>query len=251
MKRDQIRDHYPCFYAFGDHHRFLSAEEAINASFEDRIRSIWPFMVRRVLAFQASMKPRDKVNFDPEDVLTEIVLALLENDGEWTPERGKYITYATTIMEREMYSIRDRARTVQSPRNSACRLKEYRAADEAGVLTEKCRKTAEDIERTTHSVQPISPRSGVQHDRITTETPPDTAISREDASSSGDIVAAAIAAALEPMDALILGRTEGLWGRSPESPWLVGFKLGITTQKVRASIARSKKKIKQYVQSNN
>lgn len=247
MRREQIREQYPCFFAFGSKHRFLTSEEAVNSTVEDRLKSIWPFMVRRVLNFHASLKHRDRVNYDPEDVLIELCILLLENDKEWTPERGKYITYAGCLIGRHLFSIRDKARTVESPRNSACRLREYDANEEAGTLTERCRKTKEDIRRTKQALQPISPRSGLDYEKLTLETPPDTAMAKEDAEAYQNVLAYAVASALTPQEAMILGRTSGIWGRTPEDPWLVGFKLGITAHKVRAISARARRKLQSHI----
>lgn len=249
MKRSQINEQYPCFFAFGRKHKFLSSEEASNATVEDRIRSIWPFIVHRVLAFHASLKPRDRVNYDPEDVLIEVVIVLLENDKKWTPERGKYITYAGCLIGRHLFSIRDKARTVESPRNSSCRLREYETQDEDGTLTERCRKTREDIKRTRQCLQPIHPRSGLNFDKLHLETPLDTAIIREKAYKSKNELADAVASALTPQEAMILGRTSGIWGRKPEDPWLVAFKLNLTASSVRAINARAIRKLKDHLET--
>lgn len=254
MKRSQINEQYPCFFAFGRKHKFLSAEEAITATFEERIQSIWPFIVRRVLAFHASLKPRDRVNFDPEDVLIELVIVLLESeksDKGWVPERGRYITFAGRLIGRHLFSIRDKARTVESPRNSSCRLREYEVQEGDGTLTERCRKTRDDIQRTKQCLKPISPRSGLDYDRLSLETPPDTAVARESAVKSHETLADAMAAVLTTQEALILGRTSGIWGREPEEPWLVAFKMNLSAHNVRAVNARALKKLKAHLESAN
>src|SRR4051812_9532283 len=109
-QNDRIRDKYPLFYAYGDKHTFLDDEAAVKATTEERIRSIWPFFVGRVLGFVESLKPRERVNFDPEDILSSLWIALAEKDDQWTLERGKYITFAGIIMDRELFAIRDLAR---------------------------------------------------------------------------------------------------------------------------------------------
>ena len=59
---------------------------------------------------------------------------LAEKDLLWTPARGKYITFAGVVIEHELHAIRDRARTVHPPRNSSCRMKQYRKEEGEGTI---------------------------------------------------------------------------------------------------------------------
>ena len=53
--RSYYRQKYPVIYAYGPKQAFLSTDEAIGATVEDRIRSVWPFLVHRVIQFQAGL----------------------------------------------------------------------------------------------------------------------------------------------------------------------------------------------------
>lgn len=83
MIRKRLGDEFPMFDAYGDRPAFLSAEEAVVATTAERIRGVWPFLMRRVLDFQAKLKPRERVNFDPEDTLAALYVAIAERDGKW------------------------------------------------------------------------------------------------------------------------------------------------------------------------
>jgi hypothetical protein len=111
-----------------------------------------------VLKFADTLRPRDLANYDPEDVLTELYLALLlEKDHKWEPERGKYLTFAgTKVVENELHAIRDRSHTVHSPRNSSCRLKQYEPAQVGGTLSGRKAKTFADIRRVIGEHEPWS-----------------------------------------------------------------------------------------------
>ena len=63
-QHERIKKKFPALFAFGDHHQFLDDDGAVAATPEARIRSIWPFIVRRVLAFQRTLKARERVNFE-------------------------------------------------------------------------------------------------------------------------------------------------------------------------------------------
>lgn len=213
-KRERIKQKFPIFFAFGDRHRFLDADAAVAATPEARIRSIWPFLVRRVLAFQRTLKAREKANFDPEDTLAELYTLLFEKDGHWNPGRGKYITFAGALIDHELCAIRDRSRTVHSPRNSACRLKEYERIEAAGVMTERRRKTAEQVRRTAGGVQALAE---IDQEARHAPDPADEAQRREADDAGVALVRQAIRRELSPFEAAILGMSTGLWGSPPRT----------------------------------
>ena len=244
QRRDRIRDKYPIFSAYGSEHEFLTPEAAIAATPEARIKSIWPFIVRRVIRFQESLKPRERANFDHEDTLAELWVALAEKDSEWTPERGKYITYAGVIIDRELCSIRDKARTVHSPRNSSCRLKEYRAEEQGGSITPRRAKTANDIRRTTESVQAFS---------FTMDRPKgsDPVSMLSDGEATAEMLAALKLAirVLPAFEANVIGRSAGLWGREPQSVYQIAWETGRDQTEVRQAKARAFNLIRLHLSS--
>ena len=246
MSREQIKDKYPMFFAYGGQHTFLSNEEASKVGTEARIRSIWPFIVRRGLAVPQTLKPRDKVNFDPEDTLSELWISLAENDGEWSPERGKYITFAGVIIDRELCAIRDKARTVHSPRNSSCRMKEYKAEEAEGTITPRRLKTANDIRRTSDGIQPIAGKRS-DFDRALDEEPVSAITLREMTEETIDAIKVAIRGALTPIEAAVLGRLSGIWGNPPQTVALVSLATGRDQAEIRRIKARAWRKVRDYL----
>lgn len=244
------RHRYPALNAYGTKHKFLSTEETIAANVEQRIRSIWPFLVRRVLSFQTTLSPRDRVNFDPEDTLAELWIALAENNSEWTPERGKYITFAGSIIQRELCAIRDRARTVESPRNSSCRLKEYAKEEADGTLTERRARTAEDIKRTSDGIKAIgNTYDDAQIDHL--EDPDSIAARNEEIEESRGLIRRAIAQALTLDEARVLGRMSGLWGQECVSAWRIAFETGREVGEINRIATKARKKVRDYIAANN
>lgn len=139
---------YPIFFAFGQDPRRLTTEEAITASPTERIGSVWPYIVKRVMKYHKSLGPMERINFDPEDICSEIVETLMVKDCKWDPERSSYITFAVKIATNAMSDLRNVARTVHSPRNSSCRMKNYEKRIKSGEITTAQTKTFEDIRRT-------------------------------------------------------------------------------------------------------
>jgi hypothetical protein len=95
-----------------------------------------------------TLQPRERANYDAEDVLMECWLALRDRDHKYDPERGKYITFAGPVIEHHLYAVREKARVVRSPRNSSCRLGGYALAEAEGRISPRTAKTANDIRRT-------------------------------------------------------------------------------------------------------
>lgn len=244
-----MRYRYPALNAYGSKHKFLSDEEAVAASAEERIRSIWPFLVKRIMSFQATLSPRDRVNFDHDDVLVELWVSLRENDAEWTPERGRYITFAGAIIERELCAIRDRARTVESPRNSSCRMKEYAREEAAGVLTDRRARTAQDIKRTSEGIKAIgNTYADVRIDHL--EDPDTLAERHEEIEESRGMIRRAIANALTVEEASVLGRISGLWGQEGATAWRIAFESGRDVMEINRIAARARKKLRDYIATN-
>ena len=82
---------------------------------------------------------------------------LREKDHRWSADRGRYITFAGAVIDRELSSLRDKTHTVASPRNATGRLKEYQAEADAGTITERRAETFRAIRQT------IQAPMGVQH----------------------------------------------------------------------------------------
>lgn len=233
--RNRIKDQYPVFQAFGDQFEFLDVESAVNATPEDRIKSIWPFIVRRVLHFHATLKARECANFDPEDTITELWVKLRMKDSDWIPERGKYITFAGTIIDRELCSIRDRSRTVESPRNSSCRQKEYNQGILEGTITQKRLKTANDIVRTNEGIKPIIPSSGRRIDISQSDSsdPANIVAEQESVENSASMLRQALRC-LEPAEAMVVGKLNGLWGKKTQTVHEIAWESGREESEVRS-----------------
>ncbi|MBX6312052.1 MAG: hypothetical protein IRY99_03900 [Isosphaeraceae bacterium] len=210
-----LKEKYPILFMFGEGPvKFLSDEEARAAQPIERIQSIWPFMVRQAVAFVGTLKPRQRANCDLEDVLMELLTVLLEKDAKWTPERGKYLTFAGTVIQRELSAIRDGTHTIHPPSNSSSRLKEYGEQSQAGTLTARRRATMHSILRV------LAERESIEDAEIDVPDP---------SSAPDDVAMAEILAiyrsavieglrALSPREALSLGEAYGLWGQAETSP---------------------------------
>jgi hypothetical protein len=155
-----LRDQYPTIFAFGEGPiEYLTIEQAQAATPAERIKSVWPFLVRSTLKFCDSLRRRAAINFDPEDVLTELWIVLAEKDAKWEPARGPYLSFAGRVITNELHQIRDRAGTIQGPRNATCRVKQYERERAVGTLTEKKAATLRDIRRAFADHESLEPET--------------------------------------------------------------------------------------------
>jgi DNA-directed RNA polymerase sigma subunit (sigma70/sigma32) len=244
---DRLRKKFPVFFAFGEHHQFLGRDEAQAVTPEARIRSIWPFILRRVVAFQRSLKSRERVNFDPEDTITELVVKLLEKDDRWEPERGKYITYAGAVIDHELSVIRDRSRTVQSPRNSVSRMREYDRNEAAGTLSERRRRTAEQVRRTTGGIQVLA---SFDRECPCTDSPSGAMERCESGEAAVSLMRRAIRHGLSPFESAVLGMSAGLHGVPPRSTTQIARAIRKRPGDVKRVQAEAYQKLRDFITEN-
>lgn len=243
--RETIRVQFSLLHAYDGKQEFLSNEAAQNATRDERLRSVWPFMTRRVLEFSKTLKVRERVNFDLEDVAAELWVALATRDHKWSPDRGRYLTFAGTIIDNELCSIRDRARTVQSPRNSFCRIKEYEGEQAAGTISSKRLKTLADIRRSGFALSPID-GSGRDFDKAIHDDPSASILAREEADEQLNGLKSAIAI-LTPTEAEVLRRTAGIFGTPRQTSKAVAKSLALTEWEVAEIKARALQKVRSHL----
>ncbi len=126
---------------------YLSSAAARDLGASDRIRSIWPLLVRTVLQFHSRLRGRRRINYDPEDILSHLYLLLLERDRDWDPDRGLYFSFAYRCVSHELEHIRERASTVQAVHNARNRAAGYEEDRAAGRLTDTKARTLERLQQ--------------------------------------------------------------------------------------------------------
>jgi hypothetical protein len=246
---ESLRGNYPSFNAFGVVPRLLTADEAIGATTNERIGSVWLYLVRRANKFVKTLRPYEQSNFDVEDVLMELYVTLAEKDAKWEPDRGRYITFAGKIADRALTDIRDRSRTVESPRNSSCRMRDYQAQEEAGTLTDRRLKTFDDVRRSSGEYEHISvARQGETGDYREPSVPPDDHEEREDERMVKDAVTWGLMA-LTTFEARCLGEYAGLWGRQQRTIAEIARRTGRSKDAVKKARDSANDKIRRRLYS--
>jgi hypothetical protein len=179
-------------------------------------------------------------------VLLELYIELREKDHKWTPERGRYITFAAKLAQRHLIGLRDKARTVQSPRNSSSRMAEYRQEIEDGTITEDRYRTYEDIKRSSSPYTSI----GTHGSRGEPDWPEwipgeedDSVAEREHDRLSGDAITWGIMC-LTPFEARVLGMSGGLWGQPRLALPEIAGRTGRSRDAVKKAKDRAEAKIK-------
>ena len=242
-RNENIGTRFPLLRAYGEQRlAFLDNDAAATATAEDRIRSIWPYITRRVLKFTRKMTPRQRVNFDYEDVISELCLKLVERDDKYDPARGAYLSYAARVIENELEGIRDRAGTIEAPRNHGCRVKAYKKREEAGTLTPRLRKSAQDIERTRGGTSELA----IAEETRVLESPVTLLMEREAQEQTAEGLRKALAA-IDPVDAEVLTRMAGLLGRDAATSQEIALSMGMTDVDVRAAYLRARGALRRYL----
>jgi DNA-directed RNA polymerase specialized sigma subunit len=243
MKAERLRDKYPLLKAFGEHHVFLDAPDEAKSDVNTRIQSIWPFMVRRVIRFYKSLKPREKANCDIEDLLLELCAMLIENDKHWDIGRGRYITFAGKLIAHELLAVRDRSRTVHSPRNASSRIKEYKASAEEGTLSERRRETFEQLSRTIDNIKAMPNTDlGLHYEDDRLED-----VDQRDLDANAKKLLAKAIKRLPPAESLVVGWSSGLWGSGYCTHEEIAKKLQRDVEEVREMKAAAYAKIRWYI----
>jgi hypothetical protein len=223
------RSEHPLCFALGSFHNFLSAEQAATCTPEERIKSVWPYILNTVRGFTRTLTPRELANYDEEDVLIEVWIAIKERDHKWNPQRGKYISFVCPIVHRFLYGLREQTRTVQSGANTSSRMKKFQQEARHGELTKVKRRTMTAME---HSI--AGPLQITQeHDSSDTAPAPDLElISIEEQKETINGVMDALKQ-VSILEAAVMGAYLGLWGQEPKSFAQIACRLGKTTTAVR------------------
>ncbi len=105
--------------------RGLSQAEQAVLGLHERLEGVWPLLVRICTAHARRLK-KQGISIVVEDLVQELALALVENDGKWQPERGRYTTFVGCIW-RNVRQRQDELRgVVPAPHNAYSMLKKLR-----------------------------------------------------------------------------------------------------------------------------
>ena len=99
---------------------------------DDRVRSVGPLLINKAYAYWERLTPREKANYSVEDVILELWAEIASKDEYYDPLRGRYTTFAMNLAHKYLSELRNRMRTVHSPRNAEGRLKVMSADSKTG-----------------------------------------------------------------------------------------------------------------------
>lgn len=238
---DLARKH-PALFPFGlDEPRRLTREEEATASLEDRLRSVWPYIVRKCVRFCGRLKVRERATLSVEDAVNEVAAALAEKDSRFDPAKGRYITFAEWVAKSVLATGREKSRIVNSS-NTLGRLRRYRAK---GELDRDQRAVVESLERTLEPVDSIvgDHTPGRGHDTV-----PDAIAAREDALREHDLLLQAFRG-MDAMEAMVLARIYGIGPADPLTPAEVGRAISMSSAAVRQLEVRAKANLKARIES--
>lgn len=223
---EQVAEIYPALYPFGTNlDRFLDAESEKTASFEERLRSIWRYLIGKIDRFVATFTRRELAILDVEDCVHSVVEKLIENDHLWDPSRGRYSTFVDAVATSFLVTCHERSKTVMGPSNSHARLKAYRERSVDGTLTPAMRETMSRIEKA------IGDYDSLDEASFTTNGHPefDVAILRNAIRSFDD-----------PLEVWVLVRRYGLFDVKKMTFREIAWKLNVS-EKIAKKIGKSAK----------
>lgn len=204
----------------------LSDEEMVRATAWERIATIEHFITGRVSQWAKTLHPRERANCDVEDAAQSVKLKLARKNDKWEPSKGKYITFAETIIRHELEHLREKSRTVESPKNCAMRLRQYEAMDAGGAPQSKL-ETAEKMRRTIGGMDVAAEADGI--DRC---HPPEILATRDEHNDLTRRIRLAVARTCDGDEAAIVGYMCGFNGSRPRSAEEVAALLGLSQSKV-------------------
>lgn len=205
------------------------------ADFEERIESIWPFLVRKVAEFLKKLSDADRAALDMDDILSEVWLRLRAKDDRWEPARGRYITFAWAVAGRRMAELRDKSRVVSSPLNCVATICKYQSEE---GLSPKRRATLAAMLATRGSY------AGLAHDSEI----PDARHAVADRSEALRAAVVAALSSLSPYEAALVGQTRGLFRPSVSLP-RVARRLKIGREEAERILAEADAKLRDLLRA--
>lgn len=192
----------------------------------ERINSIDAYIRKSCRFFCGALPANERANMSHEDAYQDCILALVERDKKYDPSRGRYLSWASRLISRELVKIRDRSRTVSSPRDAFARLHQLRAPG----ATERMRETAARIASTIRPVLPLVDE--IQSDK----SDPDWAAQSAEEDSHRTTQAAALLLYLEetlgPLHRAVVAATYGLQGMRQLPDSRISRHTGLTTEEI-------------------
>lgn len=226
----------PSLFAFGTAPLpVLSAQEERTAPFQQRLMSCWCYLARKVRRYAATFTERERASFDAEDLMHEVIGALIERDSYWDPARGRYCTFADRVARSILSRKREQARVVHAPHSALAQLSQARDREARGEsLGEVRRATLAKIARTFGTTEVCSP-SLLQPERAAAAAPPRELIE-------------ALKGLKNPMQALVLARTGGLFGAPARTTREVAAELGLDPVRVARIQAGARKALRRRLE---
>lgn len=218
-QQKQGNHNQPLCLAFGSYHQFFTSDQAAKSTPESRILSIWPYICNKVREFTATLTARELCNFDEEDILLEVWIAIRERDDKWLPERGHYMSFAGPIVRHCLYELREHTRTIKSATNASSRLRKFEEEARDGVLSKAKRRTMESMRRSINGPDDLT-------NELTAECSPDAEIIEREKQRQIVLAVTDIVRQISYEEASVIGPYLGLWGQETKSFAEIACKLG-------------------------
>lgn len=123
----------------------LTAQEQAELGPHERIQGVWPLLLKLCSGHAQNLQGRGFPGL-MDELLQEIVVALLERDKKWNPARGNYTTFVN-IVWRNVRQRQDETRgVVLAPNHAWARLKKLKRQQEAGGLSQQEQITLRSLE---------------------------------------------------------------------------------------------------------
>ncbi len=216
LERSAIR--YPALFPYGPvAPPRLTPEQEATASFDDRLKSVWMYLAKGVMAHSRKLNPRERANLSIEDAIQGVVEALIERDSKWSPDRGRYITFAGFVMRHALATLKEKAHTLALPSNAMLRLHTYQQLEREGRISKKQSLLLRRMLATLGEAESID-----KYDRPSFDADPAAAEQRMEEVRAAEKKVRTILRGLErPAEAFVLSRMHGLGKEAPQTHYEV------------------------------
>ncbi len=243
---------YPLVQAFCEGAAKLTTEQAMAATRDERIKSVGYFMLRQINSFASTMRPRERANFDVEDMWTELYTVVAKQDHKWDPATATYLTFVGMLVAHELEEIRNKSRTVQSPRNASLRLRAYAESRANGSLSQRSSVTDLAIRRTISDPE----RSFIEGSKGETSAdaflasncePPEVQVADKEDSRQNRIAMGKALARLDHLTASMIRMLYGLKGDGRVSIGEIAERSGVSYREAKRIIRAGLKELREIL----
>jgi hypothetical protein len=109
-----------------------------------RIQGVVPLLVKQIKRWLERVPPRERSQYDIDDILQAMWAELIKKDKHYDPGRAEYTTFSSMLLDRFLCDLRNHCHMVKSPRDTVARLDGRRS--ESAQTIERIRQSIRNVD---------------------------------------------------------------------------------------------------------